>query len=145
MTLCSVNVTSLKQARLQALAELKPDVIALQEVRVSEVGRDMWAPSIKTAGYKAAWGTPPQNLGGVGCAQGGLAMLRRTGTAGRVIPPACSLDKELHDSTRVLHSAVAYGDGGRVLHLINVYMPCSDANLREQLLRGVFEMAAGLG
>eukprot|EP00660_Eupelagonema_oceanica_P019539 gene19539-biopygen13492 len=125
----TANVTCLASMET-TVATWEADVIALQEVKLTAAAQSAMTKSMARRGWQALWGPPrPQCGQGVwNAAYGGVGILRWA------------------------HAVVAYGNGGRALHVFSMYGVTGANNTRhaswrqnEQLLEDALEAAAELG
>ena len=111
---------------------------------------------LRQSDWNAAWGKPQPLMDGPhapsmwNARQGGAAVLARLGHPLRPVAPSSPASRELWDSGRWCHAEVAYGDGGRVLHLFSFYGFSGDGgtavnSINDALLRQAIDTVAELG
>ena len=150
LRVASANVTSLS-THLCDVADLKADVVALQETRVPDPSKGTLSSYFAAHGWSMHWGKGmPKVKGANGYEQtrpGGVAVMAKEGLVAQVVQPKTKLEKKLHDSTRLVHVVLATSNGKTALHILCVYghSGMEVRVQRETLLQEALDLAAGLG
>ena len=148
LTITTINVTSL-QTHHRDVADLPADILALQETRVGKEHMGTHGQYFHAKGREVHWGKALAKTGGgerQQIAPGGVAIMTKSGLIAQTIAPKSPVEKRCHDSTRVVHTAVAVG-AGAAFHVISLYAHAGQeaAAEREALIKDALEMATGLG
>ena len=137
------------------MADFPCDIIALQEVRLTEDGQKIAQEELSNLGWTSLWGKPQPIRRGtyksvLDAKQGGVGILVRTKHQGTPSPKT-QVGEELYNTGRWHSVVVKVNKGGMLLHVVTVYgFPgASDggeaAFQNESLLRKVFDEASTLG
>ncbi|KAJ9455519.1 hypothetical protein DIPPA_10929 [Diplonema papillatum] len=153
MVIVTINITSLDTEKLLVVALLKADIVVLQETRVTRVEKAFLSSYLAAYGWNVHWGDDVTMVEGKdGRRQrrpGGVAVMTRQHLKAQRVAPKDESEKRVVESTRVVHVAIALGDGKTALHVFSVYGHSGNGvqvqREREVLLTEVLGIAAGLG
>ncbi|KAJ9446314.1 Ribonuclease HI [Diplonema papillatum] len=153
LIIVTINVTSLDTEKLLVVALLKADIVVLQETRVTKVEKAYMSSFLAAYGWNVHWGDDVTMVEGRdGRWQrrpGGVAVMTRQHLAAQRVAAVEESEKRVVASTRVVHVAVALGDGRTALHIFSLYGQSGNSvqvqREREQLVSEVLGVAAGLG